>query len=145
MERAVIEERCKELDLIIEEMSKYRNTSLQEIRANLSTRWILERGLIAGASLIFDMADHILAEEFGVYASTYEESISSLYDKGVISPDLYSSIKGLGGLRNILIHRYLSVDLSMVLAGFYKSLSIFPRFAAEVLQWLDEQDICSTR
>lgn len=137
LRREVIEGRLKELDEILRELDKYRDMTWEGFRTNLSQRWTIERGLIAAASVIFDIADHILAGYFGLYPDTYEESLLGLAEKGVLSEELYRQIKGLGGFRNILIHRYLDIDPREVLENFHKGLEVFPRFAREVLVWLD--------
>jgi uncharacterized protein YutE (UPF0331/DUF86 family) len=137
--RKAIEGRLKELDEILQELGKYRDLSWERLRADLSQRWIIERGLIAAASIIFDIADHILAGHFGIHAETYEESLEALHDQKVISKELYRQIRGLGGFRNILIHRYLGIDPREVFENFGKGLVVFPRFAREVLAWLDEK------
>lgn len=94
--RESVDERLKELDIIRRELSRYGDITLDSLRSDLSERWIIERGLIAGASVIFDIADHILSEEFGVYPESYEESLKGLFDNEVISEELYLLIKGLG-------------------------------------------------
>ena len=40
------------------------------------------------------------------------------------------------GGRNILIHRYLGIDPREVFES-YKSLQTFPRFAQEIIMWLE--------
>lgn len=50
-------------------------------------------------------------------------------------------IRGLGGFRNILVHRYQEIDVVQVLEHFQKALTVFRRFTAEVLAWLDESGI----
>jgi uncharacterized protein YutE (UPF0331/DUF86 family) len=135
--RESIEERLKELDVIRRELSRHENVSLDSLRSDLSERWVIERGLIAGASVIFDIADHILSEEFGVYPESYEDSLKGLFDKEVISEGLYLQIKGLGGFRNVLIHRYTGIEPDLVSENFFKALIVFPRFAKEIIDWLD--------
>lgn len=137
LRREAIEERLKELDEILQELGKYRNITWEKFEADLSQRWIIERGLIAAASVVFDIADHILAGHFGFYPETYEESLEALRDKEVLSERLYRRIKGLGGFRNILVHRYLGIDPREVFENFRKGLEIFPLFAQEILAWLD--------
>jgi len=128
----------KELE-ILQELHKYCEADRETLRRNLSQRWIVERGLIAAASIILDVADHILAGHFGAYVETYEESLQALQDKAVISAGLYSRIRGLGGFRNILVHRYLGIDPDEVFDHFQKGLVVFPAFAQEILAWLDAQ------
>lgn len=133
LRREAIEERLKKLDEILEELSKYRDIGWEDFQASLSQRWVVERGLIAAASMIFEIADHILAGYFASYAETYEESLERLVHKGVLSEKLYQQVKGLGGFRNILIHGYLDINPRVVFENFHKALDIFPRFAQEIL------------
>lgn len=136
--RERIEARLEELDEILGELSRYRGITVDEIRRNLSQQWIVERGLIAAAALILDVANHILASHFGVYPDSYEESLESLWNKQVISGELYDEIRGLGGFRNILVHRYQEIDVRQVMEHYDKALMVFPRFSSEVLAWLDD-------
>lgn len=137
LRQEVVEQRLKELDEILQELSKYRGVDLEALRREVGQRWILERGLIAAATIIFDVTNHILAGYFGVYAETYEEGLGTLRHRAVISEDLYQEIKGLGGFRNILVHRYLDINPDEVFESFQKGLVVFPVFAREILAWLD--------
>ena len=66
LRREAIEQRLKELDEILQELNRYREIDPEAFRNNVSQRWIVERGLIAAASIVFDVADHILAGELGL-------------------------------------------------------------------------------
>ena len=132
-EIGIIERRLEELDQVLQELLRYRDLSLDEYKAELSKRWIIERGLIAAASMIFDVADHILSAQFGYYAESYEGSLEALCEKNVISNELYNQMKGLGGFRNILIHSYIDIDPQEVFENFHKALSVFPHFAQEII------------
>jgi uncharacterized protein YutE (UPF0331/DUF86 family) len=132
LDKQIIYERLKEIDTIIEELKKYKDISLQELKDNLSLRWIIERGLIACANLIFDIADHILASVYAIYADTYEESLRLLKVKAIISDELYQKIKGLGGFRNILVHEYLRIDTEELYKNFLKSFDMFVEFCRQV-------------
>ena len=128
--------RVQELDTVVEELSVYKEITYEEVKSSLSKRWIIERGLIAGANLIFDIADHILASNFHIYPETYEDSLDCLYDKGVITEALYENIKGLGGFRNILVHEYLVIDIHEVHRNLQKSLTIFKEFGKQILIYI---------
>lgn len=137
LRREAIEGRLKELDRILEELARQRDVPWETFSSDLSRRWIVERGLIAAAGVILDVADQILSGHFGHYPETYEESLRGLREHHVLSPELYAEIRGLGGFRNILIHRYPAIDPGQVYSHFHKSLEVFPRFGAEVLDWLE--------
>lgn len=132
--KETIVSRLKELDTVTQQLRSYGDLSLEDLKGNLSTRWAIERGLIAGANLIFDIADHILASKYRIYPETYEDSLRMMYQKGVISETLYKKLKGLGGFRNVLVHEYLSIDLEEVYKNYKKSLQVFTEFAKEILE-----------
>jgi uncharacterized protein YutE (UPF0331/DUF86 family) len=136
--RSVVENRLKELDLVVSQLNKYRDLKPDAMKKDLEKRWVIERGLEAGAQLILEIADQILSNHFGNYSETYEGTLSGLFEKNVISEDLYRQIKGLGGLRNILVHQYVQVDLDIVFQGYHKSLKVFPLFAREIMNWMGE-------
>ena len=137
IKRSSIIEQLKELDTVLGELKQYQDIQPETLRAKISQRWIVERGLIAAASLILDIADHILVGHFGFYANSYEDSLLGLRDKGVISSALFDQIKGLGGLRNILVHMYQEIDPALVADSLQKGLHAFPQFAQEIFLWLD--------
>lgn len=138
LQSEMILNRLKELDTVINEMAKYRHRTAQEISEELSLRWIIERALIAVSNIVFDITDHILSSNYSHYAETYEESLAALKDRKVISGELYSRIKGLGGFRNVLVHGYLGVDIEELHRNFIKSFDALPNFSLEIQEWLSK-------
>lgn len=140
LKKEAVMQRLKELDTVIQELGKYENIEPESLKNDLSQRWVIERGLEAGAQLILEIGDHILSGHFGLYIETYEDILRTLLDRNVISEELYLQIKGLGGFRNILVHQYIGLDLDMVFNSFHKSLRVFPLFAQEILAWMAEME-----
>lgn len=73
--RSIVEMRLKELDAVVTQLNKYKDLKPDSIKQDLEKRWIIERGLGAGAQLILEIADHILSNQFGYYCETYEETL----------------------------------------------------------------------
>ncbi|RQW80099.1 MAG: DUF86 domain-containing protein [Methanothrix sp.] len=138
--RNIVETRLKELDAVVVQLNKYKDLKPDAIKQDLEKRWVIERGLEAGAQLILEIADHILSNQFGYYCETYEDTLKGLAEKSVISKDLYPQIKGLGGLRNLLVNQYAQINLDIVFSSFHKSLRIFPLYAKEIFEWMNSQD-----
>lgn len=126
----------RELDAVLSELSKHKSLTESDIEVNLSQRWIIERGLIAASSLIFNISNQILASHFGIYPDTYESHLTLLNQKDVISASLYTKLKGLGGFRNILVHEYVRISTNEVHKSFIRGLAAFPEFAKEIVNWL---------
>lgn len=139
LNRAFLAAALEELQKVGAELAKYRTVTVVELESNLSLRWTVERGLLAGLTLMFQVADHILAENLGRKPETYERLLRELCMAGVISQSLYASLRGVGGFRNVLVHEYVRIDLRHVLEALQKAPEQFAAFAREVAVWLEQQ------
>jgi len=126
-----------ELERVAQELEKYQGTTAEEMAADLSRRWIVGRGLLAGVTLLLHVADHILTHRFGRLVSTYEGLLAELHGNGVISAQLYKRLRGAGSFRNILVHEYLQIDLQEVAKALRQAPRAFRAFVHEVADWLD--------
>lgn len=141
LKRESVSGRLEELDRILSELLLYESVMVDDLLDDLSQRWIIERGLIAAAGIILDIAEHILVAHFGAYSNTYEASLAGIHERGVVSDTTYQQLKGLGGFRNILVHLYQDVDITQLWQNYRKALSVFPQFVREVTVWLDRVDL----
>ncbi len=132
-------ERLKKLESVITHLDEKSAKVMKQYRHDLDLQWVVERGLEVASSIIFDIGNHILAGHFKESVEEYEQILHQLAIKKVISNELYESLRGLGGFRNILVHNYLNLDHEIVLEHYKKALELFPRFIAEIHTWLEEQ------
>ncbi len=126
-----------ELETVAAELDRYRSVTALQLRTDLSLRWTVERGLLAGLGLVFNVGDHLLAGAFGVQAESYEDSLRLLARHGVISEELRRGFEGSGGFRNVLVHEYARVDPQRVANMASRAPDLFRQFAAQVRAWLD--------
>jgi len=139
LNRQFLQEAIGELQKVTSELAKYQNITLASLETNLSLRWTVEHGLLAGLTLIFQIADHILSEQYGRRVDTYEGLLRELCAAGVISQSLYSSLRGSGGFRNILVHEYARIDLKQVLEAVRNAPRQFSTFVQEISEWITGQ------
>lgn len=126
-----------DLERVAQELAKYQKVDAAALAGDLSLRWTVERGLLAGFTLIFQAADHILAAHFHRSADTYEGLLLELRGCGILPDHLYAQLRGSGGFRNVLVHEYVRVDLKEVEAALRRAPVVFRRFAEVVTAWLD--------
>lgn len=138
LKREVVQRRLEELDTTLARLSRHRDVSLEDYRNDPDLQWIVERGLLNAAGLVFDIADHVLSGHFGRHSETYQASLDGLYEERVIPRDLHEDLEGLGGFRNLLVHEYVELDSAEVHRHFQTAFQVFPRFASAVLAWLEE-------
>jgi uncharacterized protein YutE (UPF0331/DUF86 family) len=133
-DKNLIKENLIELNNIYTELLKYKDIKEEEMINNLSIRWIIERGILAGISIILDIGNHILASQYRIYPDTYEDVLKEMFSKGIISQEIYTKIKGMGSFRNILAHEYIKIDPKKVYQNYKKFLETIPEISKELLK-----------
>jgi len=81
-----------------------------------------------------DVGAHVIADEgWGVPAS-YREIFQILRKRGVLPPDLAERMARASGLRNILVHDYLDVDLPTAHAVYTQSVGDLQAFLGRIVE-----------
>jgi uncharacterized protein YutE (UPF0331/DUF86 family) len=133
-----VEARLLRLEEILSELEELAKLPPETLRVSLQTSWAVERGLQVGAEIVFDISNHILSGHFGVSPEGYEDILGQLASRGVLSADLRSRLKGLGGFRNILVHDYLRIDPEQVAEALLRAPRDLGDFGREVRGWLEQ-------
>ena len=108
----VIEQHIQNMEEALTNLSKYKNISFEEFQRDLSLIWIVEKGLEILIQNLLNIGAHLLASEIQNDWEDYGEVILKLGKHGVIPQEFSGRIRGMAGLRNILIHEYLQIDLN---------------------------------
>jgi uncharacterized protein YutE (UPF0331/DUF86 family) len=82
---------------------------------------------------------HILAEQKGLSARGYMDTIAKGYKEGIISEDLFSKLKPIFEFRNSLVHHYKSIDNKKLITNIQDGKEDFNQFAKELEQYLTQQ------
>lgn len=134
-----IEGRLLKLDEALKVLEEYKGLKWDKYQADIKTQWIVERGFIIIAEMIFDIGAHILSSIYREYRDEYEEIIRGLSAKKIISQDLAKGLEGFGGFRNVLIHEYIELDSKKVYEALTGKLDILERFKKEIAEWVARQ------
>jgi len=135
-ERSVIEERLKKLREVLENLEPLRSCPVDEFVSDCRVHWAAERGMQLAAEIVLDVASHILAAVFRTFPETNEGALDALAGHGVISGELHGRLRGLGGLRNVLVHAYLRLDERQVHQHLQSLPLDLTEFIRQVIAWL---------
>ncbi len=126
--RDIIEQHIQNMEEALSQLGKYKNISFEEFQKDLSLIWIVEKGLEILIQNLLDIGAHLLASEIKNDWDDYGEVILKLGKHGVIPVEFSDRIKGMAGLRNILVHEYLKIDLNKLFHYFKYQLEDFVQF-----------------
>ena len=88
LRREWVQQALSELERTALELAKYRRHDHASLQYDLSLRWTVERGLLAGLSLIFNIADHLLSTVFLEQPETSDALLDALPAHHVLSPNV---------------------------------------------------------
>lgn len=120
--------KLKELEKYITELEKLKTTSVEALSKDLNKIWSLEHGLQLSIQIVIDIGNHILADMKESNIETYTDVIDLLGVKKVIPVDFAKRIRAMVGLRNILVHEYVEVDLKQLYSVLQNNLDDFKEF-----------------
>ncbi len=139
IDRKVVEAHLYNMEEALFNLRRYRNLSLDEFGKDLSLIWIVEKGLEILIQNLLDIGAHLLAAEIKNDWDDYGEIIVKLGQHGIIPADFSERIQGMAGLRNILVHEYLRVDVPKLYDYLTNRLGDFTQFMSYVQKYLEQK------
>jgi len=88
--------------------------SLEDVKKNKFDEWALRYGIFESIQIIIDIACHVAAKYNLGSSKSYVECIEKLQKFDYITPELEKSLIGAIGLRNMLIHEYVRIDIEQL-------------------------------
>jgi uncharacterized protein YutE (UPF0331/DUF86 family) len=109
--KPVVVTRLTHLGNVIRDLERLRALPRLARETDAIANLALERALQIAAEAIFDIGHHILAGRGLSVPATYREVLPAIARAGVIDTTLLGRLEGLAGLRNILVHDYVAVEM----------------------------------
>ncbi|CAN5227756.1 hypothetical protein BH23ACT9_BH23ACT9_27710 [soil metagenome] len=95
---------------------------------DLQRRYIVQ----TTAQACIDLAGHVIASEGFRTPADYADSFTVLADEGVIDESIAARLRGLAGMRNLIVHLYAEVDDQRVASEATAGLDDIDAFARVV-------------
>jgi len=124
----MLKEKIKRLEenlIILEEFRK--NTPLDDLLRDKIKQWALRYGILECIQEIIDISCVLVSINNLGNPKNYRECIEILVKNGYISEELGKRLISMVGLRNLLVHEYIKIDLSR-LYEFLNNIDNFREF-----------------
>ena len=105
-----------------------QTTFLADSRNVFAMRYLI----IQAAEALTDLCQHLLARTRGIPCEGYIDCIVKTGEHGIIPVTLAERLRRLAALRNILVHRYWSIDDARVYAETQANLSDLTTFSEAI-------------
>lgn len=96
----------------------------------------VERILTQLVDLASDVNGHIVSAQLRRAPGSYRDSFVLAAEAGAISAELAAELAPSVGLRNVLVHEYAQVDVTLVRGAVPLALDAYTRYVRSVRDWL---------
>jgi uncharacterized protein YutE (UPF0331/DUF86 family) len=116
----------------VRELIKIKDESnLYEIKESKSRQWSLRYGLLESIQIVIDISCHLAGKYNLGNPQSYSECIELLAKNNYLDSELSKKLKSMIGLRNILVHEYIKIDVEKIY-GLLDNIEDFSLFADKV-------------
>lgn len=137
VESEVITRRMLVLNECLQELSRPLAGAAQSLAADTLLRAAVERWLQVAIEACSDIAFHVVASEGWTPPETGRAAFATLAAHGKLDPDLARRLGRAVGLRNVLVHDYVTVNLELVARIVREDLGDLRLFAKQAASWID--------
>ena len=124
--------RLQTLENNIAELRKmHADYTVQDIQRDKTKEWALRYGLLESIQIVIDLSCHLVVHQNLGNAETYADCISLLGEYDILDEELVEHLKGMAGLRNILVHEYVAIDIER-LFNMLNRLDDFSQFSLKI-------------
>jgi uncharacterized protein YutE (UPF0331/DUF86 family) len=122
------------------ELARPEAAEPQQLAANSLLRAAVERWLQMAIEACIDIASHVIACEGWAPPASGKDAFLILANHGRLTLDLAQRLGRAAGMRNVLVHDYLAVDLSQLAHIVEHDLGDLREFAVKAATWLGEPE-----
>lgn len=125
-------DRLKLLEENINVLSEFKKRyTIEGIRSDKPQEWALRYGLLETIQIVIDISCHLATKYNLGNPDSYAECIELLKKYKYIDGSLSETLTGMVGLRNILVHEYISIDIEKLYSLLDKT-GDFKEFIAKI-------------
>lgn len=124
---------------LLRRLSALGDVTKESLAEDFDTQLIIERIITQLVDLAVTINTHVVAAERGEAPDNYSESFRLAAETGLIGGDLAERLAPSTGLRNILIHAYLDLDMNRFVVAVPMAREEYDRYVQEVAAWLRDR------
>lgn len=124
---------------LAEDLDVVGNVDAGRLVGDRLLRRAVERLLTQAVDVMASVTSHVASASLSLPATTYRGSFEDAAGVGLISADLAASLGDAVGMRNLLVHEYVRVELALVAAAVPRARLDVQEFVRQVSGWLQER------
>ena len=124
----------------LRQLEQAEDITWSKYTSDIRAKAFVERYLHLCVEEVLDICNHIIADKNWREPQSFRDLFTILQEQEVISRNDLQLFQNMASFRNLLVHRYDSIDDSIVFGIFCKRLQDFHRFIETVSYWLRQSE-----
>ena len=139
VDKEMFSRKLSRLRSYLEELKNAEDIDWKKYQSDLRAKAFVERYLHLAVEEVMDIANHLVSFYKWREPTGYRDLFLILKEHGIISEEYLSTFQNMASFRNMLVHRYETIDDELVFGIFEKRLNDFELFITLVLNWVKRQ------
>ena len=136
LDGAMLHAKLRVIRELLDDLEPLRDISAERLATDRLTRYAVERILTQLVDVAVSVNSHVSAAFAGRGPADYRESFDLAARAGLISESLARELAPSVGLRNVLTHEYVGVDLAIVAGNIGRAVDGYRRYVEVVARFL---------
>jgi uncharacterized protein YutE (UPF0331/DUF86 family) len=132
VEPRVVSQKLESLRRCVQRIVEKTPSTPQILESNFDLQDIISVNLERAVQQCVDIAAHILADFDDVSGQSAASLFHDLALKGFVSTEIADKLSRAAGFRNLLVHRYATIDWKRVFESLQREVVCFSSFAGEI-------------
>jgi len=123
----------------VEVLKRAEDINWEKYRSDLRAKAFVERYLHLAIEEVIDIANHFVSFYKWREPVGYRDLFVILREHGIIDEEHLHTFQSMASFRNMLVHRYETIEDELVFGLFKKRLDDFELFITLVVNWVEGQ------
>ena len=119
-----------------EDLRSYQQLSHDEVVADRNYQSMIRYAMQTAIQCVVDIANHLLIGGDLEQPSDSRSAILGLGRQGILPQDFAQELTGMPGLRNVIVHRYMTVDHELIYQFLHRCVADFETFSQHIVEYL---------
>jgi uncharacterized protein YutE (UPF0331/DUF86 family) len=128
VDKELVSRKLSQLRMYVDELRRAKDINWEKYRSDLRTRAFVERYVHLAIEEVIDVANHLVSFYQWREPTSFRDLFSILREHDIIPEDDLLTFQRMASFRNMLVHRYESIDDKLVFGIFNKHLDDFDLF-----------------
>lgn len=121
-----------------EDLRTYQRLNHDDVIADRNYQSMIRYALQTAIQCVIDIANHLLIGGDLEQPSDSRSAILGLGRHGILPQDFAQGLAGMSGLRNVIVHRYMTVDDELIYQFLQRCVTDFDAFSQHIVNYLRE-------